>query len=78
LVRVKTSLKLVIPVTIVVVAGLTLSGLGVVFYYYESRYSGLLPVISYPYRKYALPVGMAGGLLLVVALLALLLIMKRR
>nr|MDO8134669.1 hypothetical protein [Candidatus Njordarchaeum guaymaensis] len=74
----KTSLKLLIPVTIVVAAGLALSGLGVVFYYYESRYSGLLPVISYPYREYALPVGIAGVLLLVVALLALLLIIKRR
>jgi hypothetical protein len=36
------------------------------FYSYEVREQGLLPVISYPYRDYAIPLAIVASALLVV------------
>ncbi len=37
--------------------------------FYESRYSGMLPVITYPLQAYALPLALLGAVLMVLALI---------
>ncbi|MFX0061507.1 MAG: hypothetical protein ACFFC7_04915 [Candidatus Hermodarchaeota archaeon] len=46
-------------------------------YLYESRYTGMLPVISYPLRVYTLPLILIGFVLLVLGLVVRIYSMKK-
>ena len=50
----------IIELVLYVISLFALGG-GLIAYYYESRESGLLPVITYPYRDYALPLLIIAG-----------------
>jgi len=51
-------------------ASLVLFVVAVYSYFYESRYTGLLPVVTYPFRTYTIPIALTGLILLVLALIA--------
>lgn len=51
------------------IASLALFGGAIYAYFYESRYTGLLPVVTYPLRVYAAPLALCGIVLLILAVI---------
>ncbi len=60
------NIKIVILFAII---GLIFCSASIYCYSYESRYTGLLPLISYPLRKYTLPLAVVGVGFLVASLI---------
>jgi uncharacterized membrane protein len=58
-----------LSVKICLLLSMVLSVIAVSFYLYEAGYIGLLPVINYPLRPYALPFLIAGLIFLILGVL---------
>jgi len=56
-------------VKILFVGALILFAVAAFCQFYESRYSDMLPVITYPLQAYALPIALIGAALTVLALI---------
>jgi len=55
--------------TALYIASLTLFAISIYAHLHESRYTNWLPVVTYPFRVYAIPVALVGVALLVLALI---------